>query len=51
MDFDSYILKDIESMYEIKGKYEAIKNIAISYSLDDKESINAIRAIVADKED
>lgn len=41
-------LKTLTDLYEMKGRYEAIKNIANSYQIDASDKIKAIQEALSD---
>nr|DAI27719.1 MAG TPA: hypothetical protein [Caudoviricetes sp.] len=41
-------LETLTDLYEMKGRYEAIKNIANSYQIDASDKIKAIQEALSD---
>ena len=48
MSINGIELETLTDLYEMKGRYEAIKNIANSYQIDAPDKIKAIQEALSD---
>lgn len=48
MSINGIELETLTDLYEMKGRYEAIKNIANSYQIDASDKIKAIQEALSD---